>query len=266
MKISPSLIERVVPIDRSAMNTPVILDPAVSGLYLGWVRNDTKVWEPIARMMAVSGGYIAHYTSNRKDIVTKYKGFRDLLIHTQYNSELGIIIPHYPSVFEARMPLRREDVRDHCEYMKIDYPDIDKLAYCGRWGGRIGGDPFSICPIVEASEDGDYIFYVGLAGMEDDLQNANDWERIRQSTEFTLVETGDKYCYGLKLGNRVIGHFREYFNLIDGELIEISIINFTDHKKWQGTGMLLKIVIRSNNPYKHDLFEVIEEIEDVETV
>jgi hypothetical protein len=30
--------------------------------------------------------------------------------------------------------------------------------------------------------------------------------------------------------------------------------------------MLLKIVIRSNNPYKHDLFEVIEEIEDVETV
>jgi hypothetical protein len=164
------------------------------------------------------------------------------------------------------MPLRREDVRDHCEYMKIDYPDIDKLAYCGRWGGRISGDPFSICPIVEPSEDGDYIFYVDLNGTEDDMQNANNWQRIRKSTEFLLVETGDKYRYGLKLGDRVIGYCEEYFNLIDGELIEIEIINFTDHAKWQGTGMLLKMVIRSNNPYTHELFQIIEEIEDVEIV
>jgi hypothetical protein len=48
-----------------------------------------------------------------------------------------------------------------------------------------------------------------------------------------------------------------YFGLIDGEINKIEIANFSDPANLQGYGILLKIVVNSENAYDHKLFSSI---------
>jgi hypothetical protein len=247
MKSQSSKIE--VRINPSEISTNIIESPNISGLYLGWMRKDTHKWEPLLKLMVVEGGYTAEHIGSFEEISTLYPGYKGILL----GFELKGINKDFPHIFNNRMPLLREDVKSECEFLKLDYPQINKMAYVSRYGGRISGDPFSVCPIIEPDPAGNYTFYCTLDEVEEIEWNKENWDEIRNQTGgFQVVKVGDKY--NLELQSRVLGCLEDYFNLIDGEMISIEIVNFTDMKKWQGRGILLKIVICSENAYSHQLF------------
>jgi hypothetical protein len=230
----------------------VIESPKINGLYLGWVRKDTHRWEPLAKLTIVEGGYTAQYTSNHEEISALYPGYKDLLIW----SELNVVNRDFPHIFRNRMPLLRNDVRKHCEFLKLDYPQIDKIAYVSRYGGRICGDQFSICPITEPDVSGNYIFYCTLNGVEEKEEPKQIWQQIRdRAGKFQLVKNKDKFY--LKFEGNILGYLEHYFGLIDGEINKIEIASFSDPANWQGYGILLKIVVNSENAYDHKLFSSI---------
>jgi hypothetical protein len=240
-----------VKINSDELTTQVIQSPTLLGLYLGWLRKDTQKWEPLVKLMVVEGGYTAEYTSNHEEISALYPGYKDLLLRIEKN----VVKQNFPHIFDSRMPLLRKDVKSYCEFLKLDYPQIDKIAYASRCGGRISGDPFNICPIIEPDAKGNYIFYCTLSEVEEIEWNRENWQEITNQTEgFNLVEVSGKYS--LQLQDRVIGYLEDYFNLIDGEITTIEIVNFTDMAKWQGRGILLKIVVHSNNAYSQELFQI----------
>jgi hypothetical protein len=241
-----------VKVNLSELSTDVIESPKISGLYLGWMSKDTHKWEPLLKLTLVDGGYIAEHIGNFEEISTLYPGYKGILL----GFELKGVNQDFPHIFNNRMPLLREDIRSHCEFLKLDYPQINKMAYVSRRGGRISGDPFSICPIIEPDVVGNYIFYCTLSGVEEIPGHEKNWQEVINKTEgFHLLEVGSNY--NLELQDRVLGHLEDYFDLIDGEMISIEIISFTDPKKWQGFGILLKIVVRSENAYSHKLFQTI---------
>ena len=241
-----------VKINLSEISTDIIESPKISGLYLGWVRKDTCKWEPLLKLTVVKGGYTVEHIGNFKEITTLYPGYKGIVL----GFELKGVNQDFPHIFNSRMPLLRKDVKDYCEFLKLDYPQINKMAFTGRRGGRICGDPFSICPIFEPDSVGNYIFYCTLDGVEDIEWTLEGWDEVRSQTEgFELIKAGDKY--NLELQGKVLGCLEGYFNLIDGEMTSIEIVNFTDIRKWQGKGILLKIVIHSSNAYSHQLFSSI---------
>jgi hypothetical protein len=250
----PSLSKNYeVKVNLSELSQDIIESPKISGLYLGWMRKDTHKWEPLLKLMVVEGGYTAEHIGSFEEISTLYPGYKGILL----GFELKGINEDFPHIFNNRMPLLREDVRSECEFLKLDYPQINKMAYVSRRGGRICGDPFSICPIIEPDVSGSYTFYCTLDEVEDIDWNRENWNEIRNQTEgFQLVKVDGRY--NLELQGRVLGCLEDYFNLIDGEMISIEIVNFTDMKKWQGRGILLKIVIHSDNAYSHKLFQTLK--------
>ncbi|AFY92741.1 hypothetical protein [Chamaesiphon minutus] len=243
---------RDVGINEEEFSANIIESPTVNGLYLGWVRKDTQKWEPLAKLTIVEGGYTAQYTSNHEEISALYPGYKDLLIW----SELDVVNRDFPHIFRNRMPLLRNDVKNDCEFLKLDYPQIDKIAYVSRYGGRICGDKFSICPSIEPDASGNYIFYCALSGVEERQEPRKIWQQIRdRSGKFSLIKAEDKYC--LEFEGVILGYLEQYFELIDGEIIQIEIINFTDPSKRQGHSVLLKIIIHGKNAYAHRLFQDI---------
>jgi hypothetical protein len=251
-KVSSLSSSYEVEVNLSELSKDIIESPQISGLYLGWKRKDTHKWEPLLKLMAVEGGYTAEHIGSFEEISTLYPGYKGILL----GFELKGVNKDFPHIFNNRMPLLREDVRSECEFLKLDYPQINKMAYVSRRGGRISGDPFSICPIIEPDAAGNYTFYCTLDEVEEIEWNRENWGKIRSQTEgFQLVEVGGKY--NLELQGRVLGCLENYFNSIDGEMTSIEIVNFTDMKKWQGRGILLKIIIQSSNAYSHQLFKAI---------
>jgi hypothetical protein len=247
MKIQSTEIKVIINLSEISIN--IIESPNISGLYLGWKRKDTHKWEPLLKLMVVEGGYTAEHIGSFEEISTLYPGYKGILL----GFELKGINKNFPHIFNNRMPLLREDVKSECEFLKLDYPQINKMAYVSRYGGRISGDPFSVCPIIEPDPVGNYTFYCTLDEVEEIEWNKENWDEIRNKTDgFKLVKIGVKY--NLELQGRVLGCLEDYFNLINGEMISIEIVNFTDMKKWQGRGILLKIVICSKNAYSHQLF------------
>jgi hypothetical protein len=239
-----------VKINSSELTTQVIKSPTLLGLYLGWLRKDTQKWEPLVKLMAVEGGYTAEYTSNHEEISALYPGYKNLLLRIEQN----VVKQNFPHIFDSRMPLLREDIKNDCEFLKLDYPQIDKIAYVSRYGGRISGDPFNICPIIEPDAEGNYTFYCTLSDVEEIPGHEEVWERVvSQLEEFYLVKIGNKHC--LKIDDIILGYLEDYFDLINGEMKQIEIISFTDPNKWQGFGILLKIILHSNNAYAHKLFK-----------
>ena len=244
-----------VKINLSELSANVIESPEISGLYLGWMRKDTHKWEPLLKLMVVEGGYTAEHIGSFEEISTLYPGYKGILL----GFELKGINKDFPHVFNNRMPLLREDVRSHCEFLKLDYPQINKMAYVSRWGGRISGDPFSICPVIAPDINSNYTFYCSLSDVEEIPGHETNWQEIRnQSGKFYLIKNDEKYS--LEFQGTIIGYLEDYFELIDGEMVSIEIINFTDPKKWQGFGILLKIVIHSDNAYAHKLFQTLQSV------
>jgi hypothetical protein len=240
---------REVEVNADEFSANIIESPTINGLYLGWVRKDIQRWEPLAKLTIVEGGYTAQYTSNHEEISALYPGYKDLLIW----SELNVVNRDFPHIFRNRMPLLRNDVKKHCEFLKVDYPQIDKIAYVSRYGGRICGDQFSICPSIEPDRADNYIFYCTLNGVEQREEPKQIWQQIKnRSGGFQLFKNGDKFY--LKFEDMILGHLEHYFGLIDGEINKIEIVNFSDPENWQGYGILLKIVINSENAYNHKLF------------
>lgn len=249
MNTAIQYINYEVTVNSNEFSTNVIEDPKICGLYLGWVRKDTKKWEPLIKLMVVEGGYTVEYTSNHEEISAIYPGYKDLLIW----SELNVINRDFPHIFRNRMPLLRNDVKKHCEFLKLDYPQIDKIAYVSRCGGRISGDRFNICPLIEPDAMNNYIFYCTLDGVEEREEPRKIWQQVRdRAGKFKLLKVEGKYC--LDFEGVILGYLKNYFELIDGEINKIEIINFSDPAKWQGHGILLKIIIRSENAYAHRLF------------
>jgi hypothetical protein len=243
---------REVEVNVDEFSANVIESPTINGLYLGWVRKDTQRWEPLAKLTIVEGGYTAQYTSNYEEISALYPGYKDLLIW----SELNVVNRDFPHVFRNRMPLLRNDVKKHCEFLKVDYPQIDKIAYVSRYGGRICGDQFSICPSIEPDRADNYTFYCTLNDVEQRAEPKQIWQQIKdRSGGFQLFKNGDKFY--LEFEDTILGHLENYFGLIDGGMNKIEIVNFSDPEKWQGYGILLKIVINSENAYNHRLFSPI---------
>jgi hypothetical protein len=241
-----------VGINEQEFSANVIESPKINGLYLGWVRKDTHRWEPLAKLTIVEGGYTAQYTSNHEEISALYPGYKDLLIW----SELNVVNRDFPHIFRNRMPLLRNDVRKHCEFLKLDYPQIDKIAYVSRYGGRICGDQFSICPLIEPDASGNYIFYCTLNGVEERAEPKQIWQQIKdRAGKFQLFKDEDKFY--LEFEGTILGHLENYFGLIDGEINKIEIVSFSDPANWQGYGILLKIVVSSENAYDHKLFSSI---------
>jgi hypothetical protein len=241
-----------VKVNSSELSTDIIESPRIEGLYLGWMRKDTHKWEPLLKLMVVEGGYTAEHVGSFKEVSTLYPGYKGILL----GFELKGVNKDFPHIFNNRMPLLREDVRSYCEFLKLDYPQIDKMVYVGRRGGRISGDPFSICPIIEPDLVDNYTFYCTLSGVEEIPGHDKNWQEIRSQTKrFYLAKVDGKYS--LEFQGTVIGYLEDYFELIDGEIISVEIINFTDPKKWQGFGILLKIVVHSENAYVHQLFQTI---------
>ncbi len=241
-----------VGINEEEFSATVIESPKINGLYLGWIRKDTRKWEPLVKLTIVDGGYTAQYTSNYEEISALYPGYKDLLIW----SELNVINRDFPHIFRNRMPLLRNDVKNDCEFLKLDYPQIDKIAYVSRYGGRICGDQFSICPSIEPDASGNYIFYCTLNGVEERAEPRKIWQQIRnRAGEFKLLKGEDKYR--LEFEGIILGYLENYFELINGEIERIEIINFTDPIKCQGHSVLLKIIIHSKNAYAHRLFQDI---------
>jgi hypothetical protein len=238
-----------VSINSNEFSTNIIEDLKIQGLYLGWVRKDTNKWEPLVKLMVAKGGYTVDYTSNHEEISAIYPGHKDLLL----SSELNVINRDFPHIFRNRMPLLRNDVKNHCEFLKLDYPQIDKIAYVSRCGGRIGGDRFNICPLVEPDAMNHYTFYCTLDGVEDREEPKRIWRQVRERAgKFQLLKAEDKYC--LEFEGVVLGYLKNYFELINGDIDRVEIINFSDPAKWQGYGILLKVSIRSENAYTHRLF------------
>jgi hypothetical protein len=239
-----------VKINLVEFSTNIIESPKISGLYVGWLRTDTQRWEPLVKLMEVEGGYTAKYTSNHEEISALYPGYGDLLIKFEQN----VVKENFPHIFDSRMPLLRKDVKNDCEFLKLDYPQIDKIAYVSRYGGRISGDPFNICPIIEPDTEGNYTFYCTLSDVEEIPGHEGVWERVvSQLEEFYLVKIGNKHC--LKIDDIILGYLEDYFDLINGEMKQIEIVSFTDPNKWQGFGIMLKIILHSNNAYAHKLFK-----------
>jgi hypothetical protein len=237
-----------IEINEGEFSANVIESPTINGLYLGWVRKDTQKWEPLAKLTIVEGGYTAQYTSNHEEISALYPGYKDLLIW----SELNVVNRDFSHVFRNRIPLLRNDIKKHCEFLNLDYPQIDKIAV-SRYGGRICGDHFSICPSIEPDASGNYIFYCTLNGVEEREEPRRIWQQIRdRSGKFSIIKAEDKYC--LEFEGIILGYLKNYFELIDGEINKIEIVNFSDPENWQGHGILLKIVINSENAYNHQLF------------
>jgi hypothetical protein len=241
-----------VGINEEEFSANVIESPKINGLYLGWVRKDTHRWEPLAKLTIVDGGYTAQYTSNYEEISALYPGYKDLLIW----SELNVVNRDFPHIFRNRMPLLRNDVKNECKFLKLDYTQIDKIAYVSRYGGRICGDQFSICPIVKADAADNYIFYCTLNGVEEKEEPKQIWQQIQdKSSKFQLFKNGDKYC--LEFKGTLLGPLENYFELIDGEINKIEIVDFSDPENWQGYGILLKIIVRSKNAYTSGLFQTL---------
>jgi hypothetical protein len=249
MNTATRSIDREIIVNSNEYSINVIEDLKICGLYLGWVRKDTKKWEPLIKLMVVEGGYTVEYTSSQKEISAIYPGYKDLLIW----SELNVINRDIPHIFRNRMPLLRNDVKKHCEFLKLDYPHIDKIAYVSRYGGRICGDQFSICPLIEPDVAGNYTFYCTLNGVEERAEPKQIWQKIKdRAGKFQLFKNGDKYC--LEFEGVLLGYLENYFDLIDGEINKIEIVNFSDPANWQGYGILLKVIIHSKNAYAHQLF------------
>jgi hypothetical protein len=241
-----------VGINEEEFSANVIESPKINGLYLGWIRKDTHRWEPLAKLTIVEGGYTAHYTSNHEEISALYPGYKDLLIW----SELNVVNRDFPHIFRNRMPLLRNDVKKHCEFLKIDYPQIDKIAYASRYGGRICGDQFSICPSIEPDADDNYTFYCTLNGVEQREEPKQIWRKIKDRLgKFQLFKNRDEFY--MEFEGTILGHLESYFGLIEGEIAKIEIVNFSDPDNWQGHGILLKVIINSENAYCQKLFSPI---------
>ena len=95
-----------------------------------------------------------------------------------------------------------------------------------------------------------------MNGVEEREEPRKIWQQIRdRSGKFKLLKAEDKYC--LEFEGVILGCLEHYFELIDGEISQIEIINFTDPSKLQGHSVLLKIIIHSKNAYAHRLFQDI---------
>jgi hypothetical protein len=251
-KVSSLSSSYEVSVNLSELSQDIIESPQISGLYLGWVRKDNQKWEPLVKMTLVEGGYTIEYTSNHEEISALYPSYRDLIIW----SELNVINQDFPLIFLERMPLLRNDVKKYCKFLKLDYPQIDKIAYVSRSGGRICNDQFSICPIVKPNIADNYIFYCTLNDVETRAEPRQSWQQVKdRAGKFQLSKNEDRYY--LEFEGIRLGYLEDYFELIDGEINQVEIINFTDPSNREGYSILLKITINSKNAYANKIFQTI---------
>jgi hypothetical protein len=237
-----------------------IQDSSITGFYLGQFRRDTRRWEPYARMLKVdgsdggdaskTGGYIAHFTHNYPEIVERYPGYADLLLL----DEIDRVYSYMPRIFDDRMPPRRKDTQLDCEFLGLDYGELDEFAFVARTGGYVTKDSFSVCPIVKPNEWGKYVFYTCLDGLDGNQWARTVWSEISsRKGEFVWENINGQLT--LKFNGDILGKLFPYFELLDGNIVDIEIVNFTRPETLQGFGILLRVTMESGNPYTHELFE-----------
>lgn len=224
-------------------------DGSIVGLYAGWLHPQTERWQPILELRRSTTGYHIYPTSNYLAIAKEYRGMPEILGLSDIKEEY--IYSSIPSIFSDRIPTVREDIGELCQLLSLEFPDIDPFAFMSRTGGKINGDPFSICPILNPNTDGNYEFYCCI-GTPPELKKCWDKFTIGSKLECQDGETfvrvdGDKY--------RIV--MPEFFSQLQGSIVEGEIINISEPSVF-GRRAFAKIVIASTSPYSSSTFSRLQ--------
>ena len=225
-------------------------DGSIVGLYAGWVHPQTKQWQPLLELRKSTLGYHLYPTSNYLAIAKEYLGMPEILGLSDLKEEY--IHSSIPSIFSRRVPTVREDIGELCHLLDLEFPDIDPFAFMTRTGGKINGDPFSICPILAPNTDGNYEFYCSIVTSAK-LNQA--WDSSKTVSKIELNEheeasvriDGDKYYLYLP----------EFFSQLQGSVIEGEILNISEPSVF-GRTVFAKVVIASENPYASSTFSRLQ--------
>jgi hypothetical protein len=187
----------------------------VIGVYLGWTPPESKQWEPMYRTIRTARGYQSERTQLYAPTIEHYPGLElSLKFHP---NPLKL-----PFALERRIPLNRGDYEWDARFLNLPYPNMDVFEYIGRTGGLMVADGFTVCPIVEANEDGSYSYESGLWNVDkevrDSLTENVKLEAIARKDELTLVTAND----------RLLGELSPHFSYLQNEINNLSIIRVSE--------------------------------------
>ena len=219
---------------------------AITGVYLGWIPPEESAWEPLFRTIRVAGGYQSDPTRWYAPRLAQYPGLELALSFNPDPLKL-------PLKLNRRTPLVRSDYERDAQLLGLNYPITDLLEYVGRTGGSFSGDPFTICPIVEPNDDGNYSYESLLWKFEPEVRDSltvGDRLKAVISDGKQLIITPD---------DRVLGELFPYFRILEDAIFNIEFVKI-GKQDYSGGGDILLSFDTLVNIYQATNFNLASEV------
>lgn len=224
-------------------------DGKIVGIYLGWLKPQTDLWEPILEFRKSTVGYHTYPTNNYPAIAKEYRGMPEILGLSDLKEEYTR--SDIPGILKRRIPTVREDIGEICKLLELEFPNIDPFAFMSRIGGKINGDPFSICPILTPNVDGNYEFYCCI-GTPPELKKC--WDSFTTSSK---LECRDGKVFVKVDGDEHHVILPDFFSQLQSSIVEGEILNISKPSVF-GRMTFAKIVLTSTNPYSSSAFSRLQ--------
>lgn len=224
-------------------------DGTIVGIYIGWLNPQTNRWQPILEFRKSTFGYHTYPTSNYPAIAKEYRGMSEILGISELKEEYTR--SSIPGILNRRIPVVREDIGEICKLLDLEFPDIDPFAFMSRTGGKINGDPFSLCPILAPNTDGNYEFDCCI-GTPPELNKS--WDKF---TTGSKLECQDGETFARVDSDKYPVVLPEFFSQLQGSIVEAEIINISEPSVF-GRRVFAKIVLTSMNPYSGSTFSRLQ--------
>jgi hypothetical protein len=224
-------------------------DGTIVGIYVGWLDPQTDRWQPILEFRKSESGYHTYPTSNYLAIAKEYRGMPEILGLSDLKEEYTHSM--IPGTLDRRIPTVREDIGELCKLLDLEFPNIDPFAFMSRTGGKINGDPFSICPILAPNTDGNYEFYCCIE-IPPELKKC--WNSF---TTVSKLECRDGEALVRVDGDSYPVVLPEFFSQLQGSIVGGEIMNVSEPSAWK-LRTFAKIIFFSKNPYSSLTFSRLQ--------
>jgi hypothetical protein len=208
----------------------------IIGVYLGWIPPHSKLWEPLYRTIRCERGYHSERTRLYAPTIERYPGLKEPLDFRADPLDL-------PYALRKRTPLVRPDYEWCAKFLNLPYPNLDIFEYIGRSGGLMSGDPFSIFPIVEPNDDGNYTYETLLGELDpkvrDELSERSQMNTIASSRNVGSTELEESIV--VTVHNRVLGKLLPPFARLGDKISKIQITKISEQHYFLGRQILMSL-------------------------
>lgn len=203
----------------------------INGIYLGWIPPHSHLWEPLYRTIRNGRGYKTERTKSYDRAIERYPGLKMVLDFKPDPLDL-------PYALSRRTPKDRPDYERDAHLFDLPYPNLDLFEYIGRSGGSFSGDPFTVCPIVAANDNGSYSYECRLLEIDPHLRND-----ISENIQLGIFpEVNNASC--VTAGGLYLGRLPAHFTMLSGSVFNLTVVRIKGAENCTGS----RIVVSFDTP------------------